>query len=328
MGGDLSPDSEINGAIEALQEKNEFLEVTLVGKKEILQEKLNIINSSFKNELKIVNASQVVDMNDSPTESYKNKPDSSLNVAIELEKQNSVDAIVSTGNTGANLASSMFKLGRLNGVSRPTIGSYLPTVKGNTFIIDVGASVDCKPKHLFEYAVMGSVFVKHMLGKDNPSVGLLNVGEEKLKGNELSIKAYDLLENSKLNFIGNIEGRDILKGTADIVICDGFVGNVVLKFAESIIDLLRSKLRKHSEKSIFHKVWVGLMSRTLKKILKDFDYQNHGGVPLLGINGVSIVGHGKSSALAVKNMIYRAEEMVRKNINQKIVFDLKEYLIT
>ncbi|HMS64171.1 MAG TPA: phosphate acyltransferase PlsX, partial [Ignavibacteria bacterium] len=252
------------------------------------------------------------------------KSDSSISVGINLVKEKKADAFISAGNTGAVMTASILRLGRIQGVGRPTIGSLFPTDKGKTMVFDVGASVDCKPAHLLEFAIMGSLYMKHLYNIEKPKIGLLSVGEEKSKGDLLTLEAYELLEKSNLNFIGNVEGRDVLRGKADIIVCDGFVGNVILKFAESVLDVMKSKFKSYAEKGFFKKIWVGMMYGTLKNVvLKDFDYQEYGGVPLLGVNGISIIGHGKSSPIAVKNMIYRAEEMVRKGINTKIEQELK-----
>ncbi|HRE41621.1 MAG TPA: phosphate acyltransferase PlsX, partial [Ignavibacteria bacterium] len=208
-------------------------------------------------------------------------------------------------------------------VGRPTIGSIFPTSGEMTMVYDVGASVDCKPMHLYQYAIMGSMYMNIMYGINNPTVGLLNVGEEKSKGDELTIKTYELLEKSKLNFIGNIEGRDILKGNCNVVICDGFVGNVILKFAESVLDFLKDSFRSYADESLMKKVKVGLMKGTMKDILQRFDYQKYGGVPLLGVKGISIIGHGKSSPLAIKNMIMKAVEVYKKDVIKSIENELK-----
>lgn len=217
------------------------------------------------------------------------------------------------------MAASILKLGRIEGVGRPTIGSLFPTDKGRTMVFDVGASVDCKAVHLLEFAIMGSIYMKYIYGVERPRIGLLNVGEEKSKGDTLSLEAYELLEKSELNFVGNIEGRDVLTGAADIIVCDGFVGNVVLKFAEGVLEVIKGKFRNYASQGFFKKIWTGMMYGTLKNVvLKDFDYQEYGGVPLLGINGVTIIGHGKSSPIAIKNMIYKAEEMVSKRVNEQI----------
>ncbi|CAN5489512.1 phosphate acyltransferase PlsX [soil metagenome] len=324
MGGDFGPVNEVAGSILAVKEKPEHIEIILTGKEDLLKKELSR-NSYSGESIKIVNADEVITMEDSPTEAFKSKPNSSLNVGLDLLKKNEADAFISAGNTGAVLAASTLKLGRIKGVSRPTIGSIFPTDTGRkTMVFDVGASVDCRPQHLLEYAIMGSIYMNYIFKVDKPKIGLLNVGEEKSKGNELTIQTYELLERSGLNFIGNIEGRDVLKAKADVVVCDGFVGNVILKFAESVLDVLRTKFKMYADQSLFKKIMVGLSYKTLKAVIKDFDYQEYGGVPLLGVNGVSIIGHGKSSPLAIKNMIFKGEEVVRSGVNAKIASDISE----
>ena len=318
MGGDFAPLNDVSGAVIAAEEKPDSIEIILVGKESLIEGELFKHKVKLKN-ISVVNANEVVTMEDSPTESLKTKADSSLSVGLNLVKGKKADAFISAGNTGAVMTASILKLGRIHGVGRPTIGSLFPTDKGKTMVFDVGASVDCKPNHLLEFAIMGDIYMKSVYGVENPRVGLLSVGEEKSKGDTLTLEAHELLENSDLNFIGNVEGRDVLRGKADIIICDGFVGNVILKFAESVLDVMKSKFKSYAEKGFFKKVWVGMMYGTLKNVvLKDFDYQEYGGVPLLGVNGISIIGHGKSSPIAIKNMIYKAEEMVRKRVNEKI----------
>lgn len=322
MGGDFAPLNDISGAIIAAEEKQDSLEIILTGKEKLIKDELSKHKVSFKN-ISIVNAEEVVTMKDSPTDSLRSKPDSSLNVGINLVREKKADAFVSAGNTGAVMTASILRLGRIKGVGRPTIGSLFPTDSGKTMVFDVGASVDCKANHLLEFAIMGSIYMKYIYNVSNPKIGLLSVGEEKSKGDLLTIETHELLEKSDLNFIGNVEGRDVLRGIADVIVCDGFVGNVILKFAESVLDVMKSKFRNYAEKGFFKKIWVGMMYGTLKNVvLKDFDYQEYGGVPLLGIDGVTIIGHGKSSPIAFKNMIYKAEEMVSKKVNEKIENEL------
>jgi len=323
MGGDEAPLNDVSGAIIAAELKPDTLEIILVGKEklikdELLKHKVNLSNIS------IVNASEVITMEDSPTDSLKSKPDSSINVGINLVKDKKADAFVSAGNTGAVMTASILRLGRIEGVGRPTIGTLFPTDFGKTMVFDVGASVDCKAKHLLEFALMGNIYMKSIYNVSNPKIGLLSVGEEKSKGDTLTLEAYELLEKSDMNFIGNVEGRDVLRGKADVIVCDGFVGNVILKFAESVLDVIKGKFRAYAEKGFFKKIWIGMMYGTLKNVvLKDFDYQEYGGVPLLGVNGVTIIGHGKSSPIAIKNMILKAEEMVSKRVNEKIEEQLR-----
>lgn len=322
MGGDYAPSNIVLGGIEALKESGSRFQILFVGKEKSIKEELNklqIENLDYQ----IVDAPEVIGMEDSPTAALKQKRDSSIAVGLNLVKEKMADAFISAGNTGAVMSASTIILGRIEGVSRPTIGTFFPSEKGKCLLLDAGANVDSKPQHLLEFAMMGSIFSNYILGYQNPTVGLLNIGEESTKGNETALEAYKLLKESSLNFIGNVEGRDILKGKAQIVVCDGFVGNILLKFAESILSLMKFKFKDYASKSFFKKLWVGLMYGTLKKVLKDIDYQEYGGVPLLGVNGVTIIGHGGSTPKAVKNMIYRAEEMVQKNINSHIQSKMK-----
>jgi len=210
-------------------------------------------------------------------------------------------------------------LGRIPGVSRPTIGSQFPREDGGfTLVFDVGATVDSKAIHLKEYAVMGSIYSSEILGVKNPRVGLMSVGEEKTKGNELVFQTAELLEQTSINFIGNVEGRDVLKSTADVIVCDGFLGNVILKFAESVLVSLKARIRSYSNKGLLNKLKAAVVASVLRVVLKDFDYQEYGGVPLLGVNGVTIIGHGSSTPKAIKNMILKAEEMIEKNVVERI----------
>jgi glycerol-3-phosphate acyltransferase PlsX len=327
MGGDNAPLSEIAGAVETVGE-TEGINVILVGQKEKIEPELKK-HSFDSSRIKVHNASEIIEMHESPTEAIKKKHDSSIARGLRLHKEGESSAFISAGNTGAVMAASLFTLGRIANVSRPTIGSRFPTERGITIVFDVGANVDCKPVNLLEFAVMGSVYANHIFEIENPTIGLLSVGEEKTKGDLLTTEAYVLLEKSGLNFKGNVEGRDILKGTVNVVVCDGFVGNVILKFAEGVLGILRTKFKDYAEKNILNKLKVGLARGTMRGVMKDFDYQEYGGVPLLGVNGVSIIGHGRSSPKAFKNMILRAEQMVRAKINQIIeskIKDIKEFV--
>lgn len=317
MGGDNAPESQVLGGIQAARERNGSIEVILVGEEKKISEIIKSQNCSLDN-LSVVNATEVVTMNDSPSDAFKVKPDSSLTIGLKLQLEGKADAFISAGNTGAVLSASTLMLGRIKGISRPSIGSLFPTDAGKTMMFDVGATVDCRANHLLEFAFMGSIYMNYIFGINKPRIGLLSVGEEKSKGNDLTLEAYKLLENSGLNFIGNVEGRDVLRGHAEVIVCDGFIGNIILKFAESVLDVMKSKFKQHAEKSLWNKIKVGLSYGTLKEVIKDFDYQGYGGVPLLGVNGVSLIGHGKSTPLAMKNMIIRAEETVSRKLNEKI----------
>jgi glycerol-3-phosphate acyltransferase PlsX len=322
MGGDNAPVNEVASAIETVSHYQD-INIILVGKADLIESELK--KYSFdSSRISIVNASEVISMHDSPAEAIRKKQDSSLTVGLKLCKEKKADAFLSAGNTGAVMAASLLTLGRIANVSRPTIGSRFPTEKGITLVFDVGANVDCKPIHLLQFAVMGSVFANHIHNIENPTVGLLSVGEEKSKGNSLTAETYELLEKSGLNFIGNVEGRDVLNGKANIIVCDGFTGNIILKFAESVLSFLKTKFKDFSEKSFMNKLKVGLAYGTLKNILKDFDYQEYGGVPLLGINGISIIGHGRSSPKAITNMTIKAVQMHKADINNIIASKIKD----
>lgn len=319
MGGDFAPLNEIKGAVLAFKDnKNIDLEIVFVGKTDIIESTLksqNIDNLKYS----IHHAEDVVAMHDDPTEVIKKKRKSSLYVGMELLKNKEVDAFVSAGNTGAMMSTATILLGRIQGVSRPTIGTYFPTVgKSQVLILDVGATVDSKSRFLFEYGVMGDIYTKIHHGIEKPRIGLLNVGEEKSKGTEVVKETYKLLEESNLNFIGNVEGRDIFQAKADVIVCDGFTGNIVLKFAESMFSMLKSVMKEYASESLINKIKLGLMKPTLKEVLSDLDYQKYGGVPLLGVNGAVIIGHGSSGPLALSNMINEAIRIVNKNLITRI----------
>lgn len=323
MGGDFAPQNVVQGALQAYQENEDF-DVYLVGKEKAILKVLNDYNLQFdKNN--IINADEVIEMGDSPTQALKSKPNSSILVCSKLVREKKADAFVSAGNTGAVMAASTLIIGRIKGVGRPTIGAIFPNSSGVCALFDVGASVDSKPKHLLEYALMGSIYVREMFGVENPRVGILNVGEEESKGNELSIAASELIKKTNLNFIGNVEGRDILNGNVNVVVCDGFVGNILLKFGEGVLTLLRYKFKNYAETSFFNKLKMGMLRKSLRTLLKDFDYQEHGGVPLLGIDGVTIIGHGSSTAKAIKNMVLKAKEAYEKDLTGKIRNSIGQY---
>ncbi len=319
MGGDFAPANEVQGAVECLRQCNNRFHVVLVGDEGRITAELNKLDVSGL-DYSIVHAPDVIDMHDSPVVSIKTKPNSSLVRGITLHKEGAVDAFVSPGNTGAVAAASTLILGRIPGVSRPTVAAIFPSEQGPTLIVDAGAVSDCRPQFLFEFGVMGSIYSEFMFKKKNPRVGLLNIGEEETKGNEQAKETFKYISErkGKFNFVGNIEGRDILKGNVDVVVCDGFVGNVLLKFAESIPGYLKFQFKKFADVNIINKLMIGILRGSLREIFKDMDYTEHGGIPLLGVNGVTIIGHGGSPPKAIKNMLYRAEEVVEYKINRHI----------
>lgn len=315
MGGDFAPRATVDGAFLCVEDPRCDFHITLVGREEALRDALG---GRSHPRISLHHASEVIEMGDHPTAALKSKPDSSMTRALELHRDGKVHGALSAGNTGAMLAASTLLLGRLPGVSRPTIGTFLPSRTGTTLLVDAGANVDARPLHLQHFGIMGSIFVREMKGIPEPTVGLLSVGEEEGKGTELITEAHRLLQQAPIRFVGNVEGRDILKGTVDVVVCDGFVGNILLKFAESFPGLLRHALTEYAQSGFFNKLKIGLMVGTLKKTMKSWDYQEHGGVPLLGVKGVSIIGHGSSTPLAIKNMILRAREMAERGIASRI----------
>lgn len=316
MGGDYAPIAPVLGVNEAIKQ-NPDLEILLIGDKSKIVEILQKERISFDSS-RIIHTTEVIEMHDSPTESIKRKKDSSIVKGVTLVKDSNADAFVSPGNTGAVMAASTLIIGRIKGFGRPTIGAQFPTNANKVCTVyDVGASVDSKPSHLFEYGIMGTIYAQEIDGIKNPTIGLLSVGEEDSKGNAVGFEAFEKLKASKLNFVGNVEGRDILKGKTDIVLCDGFVGNIILKFGESFINFLKERIKNYAEHNLANKIRALITKGVLKNSLADMDYQTHGGVPLLGINGISIIGHGSSSPVAIKNMVLKANEMFEKDLINK-----------
>ena len=323
MGGDFAPRNVLLGAVEALAMAPNRFEIILVGPGEKLRNELEQISTGHA-KFTFAEASQVIDMLDAATAGVKQKRDSSISVGMTLHKDGKVDAFVSAGHSGAVLSTATLILGRIEGISRPTIGTFFPTVAGVCLLLDAGANVDCKPQHLYEFALMGSIYTKEMFDIEKPKIALLNIGEEETKGNDAVKEANKLLKQSQLNFIGNVEGRDILSGEADVIVCDGFVGNVILKFGESIPAFFKYQIKKVIQENLLFKLTGLVLRSTLRKAFKSMDYEEFGGVPVLGVNGVTIIGHGKSTPKAIRNMIFRAEEMARKKINNRIQEAIKQ----
>lgn len=325
MGGDFAPANEVAGSILALREGGAAFSVLLVGREPEIRRALAEQGVSGPVP-EVVNADDVITMEDSPTAALKQKKNSSLAVGMNLHKEGRGQAFVSAGNTGAVLSASTLILGRVKGVSRPTIGAFFPTEQGVCLLVDAGTNVDCRAQHLYEFAVMGSIYAKKIFKYERPLVGLLNIGEEESKGSEVVREAYKLLKASSLNFAGNVEGRDILTGKLQVVVCDGFVGNSILKFAESVPSFLKAKLKNHADRSLLRKGVLGLVRGTLRSVFREMDYEEYGGVPVLGVNGVSIIGHGKSTPKAIKNMILKAAELASVDLNKHIEASLAENL--
>ncbi len=310
MGADHGPDKIVSGGVIAAQELGEDVELTLVGDAEAIEKSLLGLGSRPQN-ITCHHAPNVVLMSDSPAEAVR-KSNTSVALGLELQREGKVDAFVSAGNTGAMMAGSLLRLGRIPGVNRPAICALFPTKNFKTTLaLDVGANSECKPLNLAQFGALGSAYVSAMYAIERPKVGLLSIGQERVKGNTLIAKSYELMEKSNLNFIGNVEGKDILSGDVDVVVTDGFTGNITLKFAESIESFLTTRIRHQVSTNIFSRVGAALMSPFLGRLRRAFDYAEAGGAPLLGIEGVSIVCHGASSPRAIKNGLSLAVRMVR-----------------
>ena len=318
MGGDNAPAATVQGGIDAARIGDGSYEVVFVGNRELIE--IEIEKHRFVSNLpiSIVHASEQIDMDESPAVALKRKPDASIVVAQRLQRENKVQAVVSAGNTGAVMASAHFILGRLRHVHRPAICSLLPSSQGIVCLIDVGANIDCKPRNLMQFGIMGSIYMSRIIGIENPKVGLLNIGEERNKGNDLTVQAYDLLEKSPINFCGNVEGRDVLKGVTDVVVCDGFIGNILLKFAESVGGMLSFHMKRYIGKKLLYNLGAFLLKPTFRGLRKIMSYEEYGGVPLLGVNGIVIIGHGRSTPKAVTNAILEAAKMVEARVNDQI----------
>lgn len=319
MGGDFAPAEIVKGASLAAREG---VDILLVGREADLRRELGQYPAG--SHMEIVDAPEVVEMGEHPALAIRQKRNSSISVATRLCKDGKAAAVVSAGNTGAQMAAALFSLGRLPGIDRPAIATILPTLAGGTLVLDSGANADCKPQHLLQFAMMGGIYSHRVLGVSSPRVGLLNIGAEETKGNELVVEAYQLLRQSSLNFVGNVEGREILEGPADVIVCDGFVGNVLLKFAEGLGSALLGMLKENLQQSLRTKIGAALAIPAFQAVKKAMDYAEYGGAPLLGVNGVSIICHGSSKAKAIKNAISVAQRCVQNRFVDELALNLKE----
>lgn len=321
MGGDHAPEVVVEGAIAAVNEYQ--VGIILVGDEEKI--KFFLKKHKYTGDLICVkHASEVIEMCDSAASSFRKKKDSSISVGLNLVKEGLAEAFFSAGNTGAAVCAATLTLGLLPGIERPGIAIIMPSLKGASLIIDVGANINPKPTQLLQYGIMGASYMKHILNKSSPNVGLLNVGEEETKGTGFVKETYELLSKSKLNFIGNVEGRDLFSGKCDVIVCDGFVGNVALKVTESAAEAMHEFLKKHLKSSLLGLLGVWLLKSNFARYKKEIDYSEYGGAPLLGINGVVIIGHGRSNVNAIKNAIRTANEEVERKFNERILEALKD----
>jgi glycerol-3-phosphate acyltransferase PlsX len=320
MGGDFGPEVVVKGAIEAAQAKG--ISLLLVGREEEIRQEL----AKYKTDelsIEVVNASQVVGMMDKPSDVLRKKKDSSVHVACRLVKEGRAHGMISAGNSGATLACGMFVLGRIKGVERPALATILPTEKSPLVFLDVGGNVDCKPYHLVQFGVMAEVLAKDLLGISNPKIGLLSIGEEEGKGNILAKEAYKLFKLSSMNFVGNAEGRDLFAGNFDVIVCDGFVGNAVLKASEGVAKSISNILKAEIRKSFLFRLGCLLALPAFKRLAKRLDYAEYGGAHLLGLNGTAVVCHGASNVRAIRIAIEKAVEFVTSKANDGLVRGLK-----
>lgn len=320
-GGDYAPAEVVAGAIRAKEELG--VEVLLVGDPEQIKASVSqsVSQADLLRQIEIVPAEGTIEMHEEPLSALRRKPKASINVSMDLVKQGRADGVVSAGHSGAAMAAALLRLGRIKGIVRPAIGAVFPTVIAGkpVLVLDVGANVDCRPKYLEQFAVMGSVYSRYVLGTENPKVGLLNIGEEKSKGNEVAVQVYKTLAaRESINFVGNAEGRDVLSGDFDVIVCDGFVGNVLLKFAEAVGESVLQILREELPQGVAGKVGCTLLKGNLKRIKQRVDHAEHGGGLLLGVAGIAVISHGSSRAPSIFNAIRLAKDAVDNQVLDRI----------
>ena len=321
MGGDFAPQSIVEGAF--LAAKNHGIRVILVGDEDQVSKELTKYPTS-KLPIFVQHASHVVAMHDSPSLVIRKMKDTSIKVAIELAKEGEASGIVSAGNSGAAMALGMYIFKKLEGVDRPAIATTHPTLKGSTVLIDSGGNVDCKSFHLVQFAMMGDVYAKYILGTKEPRIGVLSNGEEEGKGNELTREVHDILSKIDMNYIGYVEGRDLNSGEVDVIVCDGFVGNVALKISEGLWETISAIFKWEARDNIRAKVAYFLMKRAMRRLEKRLDYSEYGGAPLLGVNGNLVISHGASNAKAIMNAILLASDLAKNRLNEHLIEELKE----
>lgn len=324
MGGDHSPKEIVKGCIDAIKDFN--VEIIITGPEDKINEELNKYDYN-KDKIKVLHAKDVISLNEPPVMAIRTKRESSLYKALELVKKGEAQGIISAGSTGALLAGATLIIGRIKGVDRPALAPVMPGKNGKFMIIDCGANAECKPKNLLQFAFMGKVYFENVLNKENPTVGLINIGAEEEKGNELTKEAYKLLKNSSLNFVGNVEPREITSGDTDILVCDGFVGNTVLKMYEGVTSNVFKILKAEIMTSFKYKIGGILLSGVFKNIKKKFDYKEEGGAPFIGVKGIVIKAHGSSDARAIYNGIRQATLCYENNIIGKIQEGMENIVI-
>ena len=325
MGGDSPLTVQIEAALQAISELG--TDIVLIGAEDQIKEVLKQ-HSFDQNKLRIVNSTETVEMNDSPATALRQKKNSSIKVAVDLLATGEADAVVSAGNTGAAMATAKFVLKSVEGIERPAIATLMPSIHRNHpfVLLDIGANTDCKPLYLFQFALMGDAYARTLLHLDNPRVALLNNGEEEGKGYLQLKETYDLLKQSTLNFTGNIEGKSMFKDIVDVVVCDGFIGNIALKVAEGTFDFVRSVLREEVDNTLLAKIGYQAMRGPFRALSQRADYSEVGGAPLLGVNGIVIICHGSSRVHTIRNAIKHAQECAEQKLNEKISLEVSENL--
>ena len=323
MGGDLSPSAPVQGAIQALKKTRSETQIVLIGNQEVIDKSLDGFTSP---NLSIKHTDQSIEATDKASTVVKSKPNSSLVIGLKMVKEKKADAFISAGNTGAQMAASTLILGRIPHVKRPALSVFFPALTGGKILCDVGANPDASASHLLQFAIMSSVYLDHVEGVKNPKIGLINIGEEPSKGSELYQKSHTLLKEEMPNFIGNVESRNIMTTDADVLVCDGFVGNTIIKFAEgwilSFADMIKIKIMSRAR----YKIGAQMIQPALQEIRNQFDYEEHGGTPLLGVNGISIVCHGSSTSKAIMNSIILAQKSIKEKIIEDISRDIDKHL--
>jgi len=315
MGGDHAPGVNVQGALWARSELG--VNLTLVGDEHLIRKELGK-NGKLNNSIRIHHCSQMVAMDELPLKALRHRKDVSIMVAFDLARRGNVDAVVSAGNSGATVGAAVLTLGRLKGVERPALAGIFPGAKGNVVLIDVGANVDTKPRQLFEFGIMGDIFTRSLLNIDNPKVGILNIGQEGSKGNEQVRIAHELFKKGPFNFVGNVEGRDIFSGDVQVIVSDGFVGNVALKLSEGMAETIGVMFEREISRSLISRLGFWLSRRAFEHFKRNLDYTEHGGALLLGVKGVGIICHGDSSPKAIKNAIRTAIDFVNNHVKERL----------
>jgi glycerol-3-phosphate acyltransferase PlsX len=324
MSGENPPESYIRGAVNAIRNFN--VRIALVGDEELIETTLKKLKFEDSRKVRVFHAEEVIRMHETPSIACKKKKDASIQICTRLVKEGVAEGIWSAGNTGATLISAIMNMGKIPGIHRPALSTYLPTLKGHCMLIDAGGNMDCIPEYLCQFAFMGEVFANRVQGKKNPSIGLLSIGSEKSKGNELILKTHEMLKELDCNFVGNVEGYDISDGDVDVVVCDGFVGNITLKVTERAFKLMIELVEQEIEKHLLQRVGYALMYPAVKKqVFKKTDHRAYGGAPVLGLNGSIVVGHGSSDSYAAYNGINMVNNLVKNRVNEFMVKRLQQF---